>query len=226
MTWFCKHARGHKGYNFWRNALEPLFKHLESALAFWCLTQIDLPDENLEHTIRSANRKRHPDFTPEMLDETVDADAQRALWGPWTGHETEFYRECGRLVSALSAQEVLAIGGPEAMIRLRLLRKAYDALISPDLPLVVQPGRFSIHPLGDGNVQVVSYSSYDPLVLPLDILKLLPYFSGCTVDEALQAIKQKTEFEMEPGLVGKLTDFGILVDVKGGDRQTWIQEQS
>ena len=217
MTWFCKHVRGQVGHSFWRNALEPLFKHLESTLRFWCLTQLDLPDENLERAMEAANCDDDSKFTPEMLDETVDAEMHRALWGPWTGHEAEFYRECGQLVSALSAQEVLAIGGPEAVIRLRLMRKAYNALISADLPRVVQPGRFWTRPLGDGNAQVAAYSSSDPLVLPMDVLNLLSYFEGRTVDDALQAIRQGTEFEMEPALVRKLVDFGILVDAKGGD---------
>lgn len=53
-------------------------------------------------------------------------------------------------MAALTPQEVLAIGGPLAALRLRLARQAYDKLIATNLPHTVYPGHFTVQPLADG----------------------------------------------------------------------------
>jgi len=212
LTWFCKHSRGQVGLTFWK-ALEYLLKQMEDALSTWCLTQLEVTDDSLTRILPD----RHGDktvFTPQELDEAVDEKAHRAVWGNWAGREAEFYRECGRLVSALSAQEALEIGGVEVALRLRLARRAYRALLSADLPRAVRPGNFRVQPLGDDQVQIVSYSEYSPLLLPAVVLNLLPYFQGRTVDEALKAIDEQGQIELEPALVRRLLDFEILVAVE------------
>ncbi len=213
-TWFCKHTRGQVGFTFWREAMEPLLKSLERALAFWCLTQLRLPEENLKRTMEAADCGIPAKFASSLLEETGDPAAHFALWGPWVGREAEFYCECGRRVSALSPWDVLAIGGPEAALYLRLARKAYRALCSTRLPRTVCPGRFEVHPLADGRVQVVGYSCYDPIAVPAVIIELLSYFEGRTVNEALRAMRRMTGIDMEPKLIRKLLDFGILVEAK------------
>jgi hypothetical protein len=212
ITWFCKYVRGSVGKSFWRDALEPLFKSLEDSLGFWCLTRLNLPEVNLERLLKAPNQTHDSKFTPGMLDETTDPKTHQAIWGPYAGHEMEFYQECGRLVSSLSTSEVLAIGGPKATLYLSVARKAYNALISTCLPHTVRPGRFLLQPQENGVVQVAGYSGCDPLTMPADVLTLLYYFEGRTVQEALNAIREETRFEMEPDLVRKLLDFEILMD--------------
>ena len=211
-TWFCKHVRGNVGHSFWRDALEPFFKFLEDALGFWCLTRLSLPEENLERLLKMSNYTSDSRFTPEILDETVDPKIHKAIWGHFIGHEIEFYQECGRLVSCLSTSEVLAIGGSKATLYLSLARKAYNSLISKSLPQAVRPGRFQLQPQGNGIVQVIGYSGCDPLTLPLDLLPLLSYFEGRTVEKALNIILEETQFEIEPDLVRRLLDFEILIE--------------
>lgn len=209
VSWFCKHRRGQVGLTFW-NGLEAVLAQMENALSLWCLTQLELTDASLARML-PRRRADQESFMPADLDEVVDEGAHRVLWSNWAGREAEFYRECGRLVSALSAERALEIGGPEAALRLRVARQAYGALLSADLPEAVRPGSFHIQPLGDGQVQIVSYSEYAPLVVPSVVLNLLPYFEGRTVDEALKAIDEQEDIELEPALVRKLLDFEILV---------------
>jgi hypothetical protein len=215
MTWFCKHRRGQVGLAFWQAALKPLVRELESALAYWCLTQLELPAENLAQVLAAPTAPETEEhFTPDMLDETATPEAHHALWGPWAGREAEFYSACGRLVSALSAAEALSIGGPRAALRLRLARQAYAKLMATDLPRAARPERFTVRPLTESHVQVVSYSEYDPLVLSLKVLNLLPYFEGRTLADALQAIRAATGLKMTPALVRKLLDFKILAEAE------------
>jgi hypothetical protein len=211
LTWFCKHSRGQAGLTFWK-ALENFLRQMEDALSVWCLTQLEITDDSLAAILPSRRDKTV--FTPQELDEVVDEKTHRALWGNWAGREAEFYRECGRLVSALSAQRALEIGGAEAALRLRIARQAYRALLSTDLPRAARPGNFRVQPLGDGQAQIVSYSECAPLLLPTDVLNLLPYFEGRTVDNALKMIEEQEQTEMEPALVRKLLDFEILVEEK------------
>lgn len=216
-TWFCKYDRGQVGASFWRESLRPFFKELEHTLSYWCLTQLTLPEENLKRVL-AADAVDHSQnlFTAEMLDGQVDPEEHYALWGPWSGREAEFYSECGRLVSALSAQEVLAIGGPAAELRLRLVRKAYRELLSSDMPHgVLRTGHYKTQLIGDGTAQLVSYdpNTYDPLILPIEALKLLSYFEGRTLDDALNAISEDAHIEMDLTLVRKLLDFKILEQI-------------
>lgn len=139
LTWFCKHSRGQVGLTFWR-ALQSFLRQMEDALSVWCLTQLEITDESLTAILPSRRDKTV--FTPQELDEVVDEKAHRALWGNWAGREAEFYRECGRRVSALSAERALEIGGAEAALRLRVARRAYRALFLTDLPRAVRPGNF------------------------------------------------------------------------------------
>jgi len=212
MTWFCKHSRGQVGSTFWR-ALESLLNHLERTQSLWCLTQLDMSDASLAQILPNYRRDESK-FTPQELDEVVDEQAHRALWGNWAGREAEFYRECGRLVSTLSAQRALEIGGAEAALRLRVVRQAFNTLLSLELPRAVRPGNFNIQPLGNDQVQIVSYSANAPLLLPAVVLNLLPYFQGRTVEEAIQVIDEQEQIEMEPALVRRLVDFEILVVVE------------
>jgi hypothetical protein len=212
LTFYCKHVRGQVGFVFWM-ALKNLLNQMENALGYWCLTQLEMSDDSLAQ-ILPDRRRDATKFTQQELDEVVNEKAHRALWGNWAGREAAFYRECGRLVSALSAQRALEIGGVEAALRLRVARKAFGALLSADLPRAVRPGNFRIQPLGNDQVQIVSYSENAPLALPSVVLNLLPYFEGRTVDEALKAIDEQEQVVLEPALVRKLLDFEILVAVE------------
>jgi hypothetical protein len=212
LTWFCKHSRGQVGLTFWRT-LEYFLQQMENVLSLWCLTQLEMTDASLAQILPDHPRD-NTKFTPQELDEVVDEKAHRVLWGNWTGREAKFYRECGRLVSALSAQRALEIGGAEATLRLRVVHQAFNALLSMDLPRAVRPSHFNVQPLGNDQVQIVSYSANAPLLLPAVVLNLLPYFQGRTVDEAIQAIDEQEHIEMESALVRKLLDFEILVEAE------------
>ena len=212
MTWFCKHERGITGAAFWR-ALELLAQQVERALSYWCLTQLELAPQSLAQILPDRHEDKSK-FSPHTLDETMDESAHRAVWDNWAGREAEFYRECGRIVSALDATQVLEIGGAEAALRLRVARHALNDLLSTDLPLAARPGNFNIQPITPQESQIVTYTMTAPLVLPTLVLNVLPYFQGRTMDEAIRAIAEQEQVEVEPALVLKLLDFGILVPVE------------
>jgi hypothetical protein len=52
----------------------------------------------------------------------------------------------------------------------------------------------------------------DPLQLSPEILQILPFFRGQPVRAARQEIEEELGYEIEPALLRKLADFGVLVD--------------
>jgi hypothetical protein len=59
---------------------------------------------------------------------------------------------------------------------------------------------------------VSSYSEFDPLCLPTELVEALALFDGRPVAEALRAIEKEKKLRLDRGLVLKLVDFGILTD--------------
>lgn len=59
--------------------------------------------------------------------------------------------------------------------------------------------------------RVVTYSEYDPVDIPRQMLDLLPYFDGRPTGEVLSVIESERGVHLDPALVRKLTDFALLV---------------
>jgi hypothetical protein len=62
--------------------------------------------------------------------------------------------------------------------------------------------------------RVSTYSGYDPLDVPNQVMELLPYFDGRPTEDVLAAIASERGIRLEPGLVRKLVDFMVLVPAK------------
>jgi hypothetical protein len=213
-TWFCKHNRGATGFLFWKT-IQKLLTHAERSLATWCILQLDLGQVALKRLFpldypNQPGNARAP-LDGNQLDGHKDEADYRLMWGNWLGRETEYYQICAGLVSPLDWDEVLAIGGAELQIEAQLAQEAYRALISEEVPprLVTSTLRI-IRAGGDKNL-VETYSSYDPLGIPRQLLEVLNYFDGRPTEEAVQAIYDEKDINLTPALVRKLADFQVLM---------------
>ena len=213
-TWFCKHSRGAVGLKFWR-ALNELLKAVEKSLAWWCvleskvdaraLTRLFPPSDN-NPAVRGLDRYQ--------LDEKVNPAQYAEVWGARAGHERKFFEECGRRVGRLGWPDVAAICGPEVQLLAISAKDAFGALLSRDVPPRLRVGDFLVHRSTRSAALVVSYTEYDPLSIPKDLMEALPYFDGRPVGEALRAIAREKKLNIDRDLIIKLTDFGILVPVQ------------
>jgi hypothetical protein len=69
--------------------------------------------------------------------------------------------------------------------------------------------------------RLTTYSQYDPIEIPSELLELLPYFNGRSTSEALNTIRNEKGQTLEPALVHKMVDFAMLVPAtKTTDIQT------
>jgi hypothetical protein len=209
-TWFCKHVRGATGMRFWRT-LHQLLESVERSLAHWCVLELDIGANALARLFPAPTRPGRAETSGRgTLDDLVNREAARVLWGRWYGREAEFYGECSRLVSGLAWDKVVALGGPDVQVFSQLTREAYRRLISDDTPTRLKVGALNVR-MDRTSCRVWAHDGRDPLEVPRALLDCLRYFDGRPTSEALQAAEAEEGVKIDPALVRRLVDFEILV---------------
>lgn len=212
-TWFCKHGRGATGGRFWQ-ALEQLLAIVERDLARWCLLEIGVEAGVLARLLpRGVDRGvAGVSLDAGELDGTVPEAAYRALWGSWQGRERELFRRAAALVNDLRWADVARIGGAGVAAFARVVVDAHERHGDNGIPARLVVGPFRVVTARRERVAVVTYSPYDPLELPRLLVDVLPYFDGRPTAEALRRIRRERRINVQPDLVRRLVDFGVLIE--------------
>ncbi len=216
-TWFCKYARGATGQQFWQS-LDQLLATAERELARWCLLRLDVDPEALRRLLpRGTDRERGRDEALDAgaIDGRVDAEAYGRLWGSWRGRERELYRSAARLVDKLGWDDVARIGGASVQAQGRIVVHAHARHGSDAIPARLAVGQIQTQPAGRNHVRVTTYNPYDPLELPRVLVEVLGYFDGRPTADALRQIRDEKRINVQPALVRRLVDFGVLVEPGG-----------
>jgi hypothetical protein len=71
---------------------------------------------------------------------------------------------------------------------------------------------------------VLAYSPYDPVEMPTELIALLAHFDGSPVDDVRRRVREQSGIALDDGLLRKLVDFGILIEVR--DSGPFASEQS
>jgi len=200
-TWFCKHTRGERAKALW-NRLQQLLAHLERAVAWHCALTLDVPAGSLARMAPLA--RPHGQARADVT--ARDAD----LWGRWTGDVEGYFLACAAMAEALSAAEVLALGGAEARALAATVRLAAAQLDDDALPARLALGRMAVVGLTARGVRLQGYSHLDPLEVPRVLFDQLHHFDGGPLDEALRDASAAAGEEVPAGAVGMLLDFGVL----------------
>jgi hypothetical protein len=208
-TWFCKFTRGAVGREFWLQ-YQQLLRHVEESLVAWSLLELGLDAKSLAHLFHPMRIRTTSKVSARDVDDEVDPRLIDLAWGTWRGREHELYIACARLVAPLSWADVERIGGAQLAVYERLARDAYAQLTSDDVPAKPTRALVQITPRADGRVRLATYSKTDELDVPSVVMNVLPYFDGRPLDETLAAIRRAERMEVDPSLVRKLTDFGVL----------------
>ncbi len=207
-TWYCKHVRGALSARFWREGIEALLRAVEEALARHCLAEIGLSHEAV---LASLPRKRPPGAKDDTPLDRVEPAAYARLWGAWAGRERELFECAASIVDALAWDDVLRISGPTVRLLAGATRELYREVVSTDLPDRLRLGELSIVGAAKGAVRVTTYSAFDPIELPSEIVSLLHRFDGRKTRAAIGAIAKKDGVSLDDDLVLQLVDFGVLV---------------
>lgn len=208
-TWFCKYVRGAVGQEFWVQ-LHQLLQAAEAAVAAWALLELRLEAGALARIYRARQPRRSRKLTSHDLDDAPDPVALREAWGSWLGREREFYVECARRVTPLGWADVRRIGGAPIAIHEHMVRAAYSRLMDASVPERPTTALVLITPRPRDRAQLSSYSGSDSLDVPAVVAKILPLFDGRDTAEVLADVRRREGVTIDPSLVRKLTDFGIL----------------
>jgi hypothetical protein len=166
----------------------------------------------------SALRTLFPPESPgrslslEDADGRVDDDAYRLRWGSWAGRETAFFVASAELVASFDWSDVLRIGGARVAVQARLVEDAYSRLKSPSVPERLRLGSFEVIRMSLETTSLVSYSPYDPIDLPNDLVRALAEFDGAPAKSVLRRIARRHGLELDQDVVRRLVDLGILID--------------
>jgi len=202
-TWHCKHVRGDTGHRFWKLADE-LLREVEQDLAVWCLAELKFGSAAVDEA--SASPVPHV----SELDGEIDWVQYRKLWGQWAGREAELYRVCARLVEPLTWDQVERACGPRVRILAGFLQDGYTHLTSQAIPERLEMGNFQFNGTEGTSYRIVTYSVFDPLLMPEALARALRYFDGRPTEDALEAILAEQGVRLDLSLVRRMVDFGLL----------------
>lgn len=201
-TWFCKHVKGATGVTFW-HTLQGLFSKLERALSWWAIAQV-LPEPHRAISLAAVD-----------VNSPIDITLRDDAWSLWDGPRTAFFEACADRVETLSAREALDIAGIEARLHQGELDTRYQALRATEPPTRLRTTPFQILQQDGKRATLQSRSCKEAFDVPAILLQLLHHFDGRPTEETLEAIRTETRVRLEPGLVRRLYDFGILETVPG-----------
>jgi hypothetical protein len=66
--------------------------------------------------------------------------------------------------------------------------------------------------MSQATTSLTTYTPYDPITVPNELLAVLPRFDGVTTAQALATIRSEDGIELDEGLVRRLIDFRVLLD--------------
>lgn len=203
-TWYCKHVRGETGHKFWADLAE-LLREIDAQLSLWCALQMGIDAATLSDLMKTKP------VSATDLGAAVDERMYRQLWGEWTGREEEFYLACAELVRPLEWDDVLRVAGPRLAILSALVRQRYDKLTSDAVPDNLRMSLVRIEGFENGKYKTVAYSAFDPLRMSPELVSLLPHFDGRPTAEVLEELRSQRGIRVDPALVRRMADFGVLV---------------
>ncbi len=211
-TYFCQYVAGADGRTQWTE-VKRFLTLVEVQLSRWAVWKL-LPAFIGEGRDREDPAGRL--LGPEELDgKGTPLPEHRALWREWTGREEDFYRECFRLVSALTARDLERMLGLDGELQLEVLRQRMREATEPKLPAVL---RFNpdatVKWRPDGSVALGAYSENEALELPGVAYGLLVEFRGGgePVVAVRERLRTKHGADLDEDVLLTLYRHRVLVD--------------
>lgn len=229
-TWFCKHERGATAVRFW-SGLQTFLGALEHELSYAAARELGLDNDDVRRVYNSGGltlSTSRGTFASHLLDGQLrsqklalhklggrDASAHAAMWGRFNDREVDFYLESAKLIAALEWTEIRRLLGPRADTAIAELNARYQTLRSTALPdrLTSRNDELGLVQIGKKYLRADSYRAHDPVQIPKELFDALPAFDGKTsLPDALAQIEAEHELRLDPALIRKLADFGLLVE--------------
>jgi hypothetical protein len=183
-TYFCKSVSGKQGLKFW----DVVHTYLNQVQDILCWYAID----SLHCDVRSiwdyGSGRQNDDLTPDDLDEIPpDEETYRDLWRNWFGREEEFYRECYRVVEALTKEEFERHAGIIHKIFLKRVQEARENVVNPKIPPVLKKNPdLKAFETPDGKVTIKSNVAF--YSIQKNLFDVIGLFDGVKTTAEIQKI--------------------------------------
>jgi Fe-S-cluster containining protein len=210
-TWFCKHTRGKVGATFW-DALKALLEAVERDLAVHLALAGGIPPRVVEECSRMSPAHLREQYFLEVSKD-CDSWSSRERWVAWYGRQEAFFRHCGDAVDGMSWTDVRGVCGPRLGMLSGVVKDAYDALVSKDLPIALRVAKLTLLPDGPTTSSVSTYRALDTLSLDNDLIQVLRYFDGRPHAAVVAEIEEKEDLSLDEPLLRLLLDYDILQQV-------------
>jgi hypothetical protein len=216
-TYYCQFVRGAVGRAFW-SRLRQLLAEVEYGLERWCVEQLEVDTATVGELVRLDNGSGSGGL--QLSADDIEGRPDRAdyarKWGAtWRGREREFYVAASDLVERLTWREVVAICGVRLRQYARITLQSYNALVRTELPARLGVGSFAVTRADSNFVFVRAHDARDAMVLPRQLLDVLPVFDGDrSVEEAVAEARAGGVY-VSSSIVRQLVDFHILVETHG-----------
>ncbi len=211
-TYFCQYVAGADGRAQWTET-KRFLTLVEVQLSRWAVWKL-LPaflDEGRDRDDGSVGI-----LGPEELDGLgTPLGDHRALWKEWTGREEDFYRECFRLVSGLTAADLERMLGLDGELQRDVLRNRLRAATEPTLPSTLRFNpEATVQWRPHGSVALGAYSENEALELPGVAYSLLVEFRGGgePVDSVRARLREKHGADLDEAVLLTLYRHRVLVD--------------
>ena len=183
-TYFCKSVAGKQGSTFW-NVLHNYLNQVQETLCWYVLDSLHC---DIQSVWDYVHNRQNDDLTPEDLDEIPpDEETYRKLWGDWFGREEDFYRECYRLVEALTKEEFDRQGGIDQRISLKRLQNAQNDVVHPKIPPVLKKNpELRSFETPDGKITVLTHVGFYSIKKTL--FEVLGWFDGVKTTAEIQKL--------------------------------------
>lgn len=209
-TWFCKHVRGQTGYRFWQ-CVRAFLELMERRASLFCARVLGISASDLAYLVEYESQD---DAVLAGLELCGCAESRlRKAWAQWVGQETDYYVRCAEIAAAISPRKLLSEGGDEELrLRAGAMQQAFSDLRDdrPPKAPIAMPVQVRTH--GREEVEVATYSLYDPVLMPRAIIDALGVFDGRPLEAALRSLQEDYGYVMDRELVLRLLDFGLVQD--------------
>ncbi|MCB9642849.1 MAG: hypothetical protein H6728_07195 [Myxococcales bacterium] len=208
-SFFCKHDAGEEGNLFWK-AFARYLTSVESKLARYALRQVapELEDETL-----NVKAKKTILLGPEELEERPPHPAEyKAIWKDWVGREKDFFVQCYQVVQGIDRATFEDIKTEQESQEYEEIEQRYNTLQTPVLPpRLIRNPEMQVQDAIPGYKLVISYSRFDVLMLPEELVAALEMFTkDRSIEEARQEIAQRYEIEFEDESLIELYQYRLL----------------
>ena len=194
-TFYCQHSAGKDAHDFWAK-LNLFLARVEAMLSY---RAVELTSGSLVKQFETVKFYEEAFTIEEVEQKPPKAEVYKQLWKQWEGREEAFYIECYYAIQYYRWSDLIRFsqrGHTRFELGYEELVAAYQKLMQLELPETL---RFNpdtvVVPIGEEDIFLVGYNTFDPIRLPKGSLELLQGFQGeKTVQQHLETLspQQKT----------------------------------